>query len=138
MNVAVWKWMLAASLALLIGFPVFAMMVSEMNEVVILRNLDEVGESEETRIWIAEGGRGYSWIRASEDKRWAQLTRRAGRVDIRRRGDWGEYRVREVPGKQAREEVNRATREKYGVADWMIMLLRDASETIPFRLTLTR
>ena len=126
---------LVAIALVLIGFPMTAMILSELDEVVVIKNRAPSGETETTRIWIVDGPDGAAWIRAADDKRWAELTRQVDRVEIRRNGSWQSYLVQEIPGELARTRVNTAMRAKYGLADWMIEQMRDTSRAIPFRVT---
>jgi len=106
--------------------------LSEWGEVVVLRPLgDEPGSG--TRLWVVDLD-GGPWLRASEGKAWAEAAVMAGQAELRRGGTWKRYRVYDVPGPLARNQVNAAMREKYGFSDRFIGWTEDFGQARPIRL----
>ena len=106
--------------------------LSEWGEVVVLRPLgDEPGS--ETRLWVVDLDDG-PWLRGSPDKGWAEAAVMAGQAELRRDGTWNRYRVYDVPGPLARNQVNAAMREKYGFSDRFIGWTEDFGQARPIRL----
>jgi hypothetical protein len=126
----------AGLLALLLVIPIATLVLAELAEVVVIRNVDPPGSPFETRIWIVDDESGHAWLRGGGQKRWTERTIAAETVEIRRREAWGTYRVEEVRGAAARTAVNEAMRDKYGLADRLLEIpYRGWVDAVVFRAT---
>lgn len=100
-------------------------------EVVTLRTQDPGGAFEETRLWVVDVD-GAPWLHSTGPV-WAG--RMAGRptVELDRGGETRRYVAVPVPGPHPR--IDRALREKYGIADRWVRLIAPCNEdTLPVRL----
>ncbi len=106
--------------------------ISERGEVVVIRSTsgDRV---DTTRIWVVDVPEGML-VRGSAGKGWVDAARAATRVELERDGVGHVVRVVAQPGDAARERVNRRMRDKYGLADRLIGLLRDYESAVPLLL----
>jgi hypothetical protein len=120
------------AVGLLLAFPIVAIVLSELAEVVVIHTVDASGEPAETRIWLVEDREGHWWIRGDHQSGWGQRARSHPEVTIQRGGQRQHFRAILVPSQ--REAVTALMREKYGLADWMIAAMRNEDTTIVFRL----
>ena len=100
-------------------------------EVVTLRTQRSDGTWQKTRPWIADVA-GTPWLHSGGAK-W--LARFAGDpvVELERAGEVRSYRAHAAPGPHP--ELDRALREKYGVADrWVRFIAPDGPDTVAVRL----
>jgi F420H(2)-dependent quinone reductase len=101
-------------------------------EVVVLHTYREDGMAQATSLWIVDDHKQL-WLRAGQPgSTWLERLRRQPQVELERGGRVGDYEAVLMPGQ--RDRINRLMREKYGWADWLIGLGRDASRTLPVRL----
>jgi hypothetical protein len=116
--------------ALFVG-SVFA--ASELGgEVVTLISFGPRGSAYHTHLWVVDAD-GSAWLRAGQPgERWLARIRANPHVLLERSGARKRYRA--VPDPAARDRIQALMREKYGLADRYIAMLRDGSRSIPVRL----
>lgn len=127
------KKLVALLAGLLLAFVLVTVLASEAGEVVVIRSASG-GETLETRIWVIDAPDGLL-VRGTEDKQWVLAARRAAEVELERDGIARRYHVIEQTGAEARRHINDLMREKYGLADRLIGLLRDYESTVSLKLT---
>ena len=119
-------------LALALLFLASQYAASESGEVVVLRTLDEVRRSHETRLWVVDRD-GRPWIRAGNaGSGWFVRLQANPEVEVVREGET--LRVRAVPLPEARDRINDLMNEKYGFADSYICFFLPREKKIPVRL----
>ena len=87
---------------------------------VVTRDAD--GDLRETKVWFVLVD-DVAYLRTSRS-RWLENLRRDPRLVLRIEGREYEARVEEVPGDEIVEQVDRATREKYGWQEGAIHIFR--------------
>lgn len=101
-------------------------------EVVELRTIDGIGSTQTTRVWIVED-QGNLWLRAGRSSSgWLERLRVHPKVELVRDGKTTGYDAVAVP--EAGERINALMADKYGVADWLIGLMRNDASVVPVRL----
>ncbi len=116
-----------------LAFVIAVLTASEWGgEVVELRTTDGIGATQTTRLWIVDD-QGNLWLRAGRaSSGWLERVRVHPVVELVRGGTTAEYNASPVP--EAAERINALMAEKYGVADWLIGLLRSRDDVVPVRL----
>jgi hypothetical protein len=123
---------LGALLALLALFVASEFAASESGEVVVLRTLDEAGETHETRLWVVDH-EGRPWLRAGNPGTgWFVRLQARPEVEVVRGRET--LRVRAVPVPEARDRINELVNQKYGFADSYICFFLPREKKIPVRL----
>jgi len=122
-------------LAAILLFPITAMLLSELGEVAVIRGAG-AGDVPETRIWLVETPEGLL-VRGSAGKAWLEAARSASVVELDRDGVARRYTVVEQPGPEARQRLNELMREKYGLADQMVGVMRAYDASVPLLLKQT-
>ena len=101
-------------------------------ENVLLRTAGVDGSTHETRLWVQDLDR-QEWLRAgSPENRWYQRLVERPMVQVKRKGEWRHYRA--IPTPHRTDEISSAMARKYGWADWMTGLIRDANQEVAIRL----
>jgi len=125
---------LAVLVGLLVTMSVGLIVLSELGEVVVIHTELEDGSVRTTRIWIVDADEG-PLVRGTAGKPWVDGIRRQPRVEVERAGERRTWVAVEQPDVEARRHADRLMREKYGIADSAIGLLRDFDTSVCFRLT---
>jgi len=123
------KWLVLLGIAYLIGL----MVASERGgEVVTLSTYLDNGMTTDTSLWVVDR-RQRQWLRAGRpNSEWLGRLREEPRVKLTRDGVEKQYDAVVEPREVA--TINALMAEKYGWADWLISLSRDAAEAVPVRL----
>jgi hypothetical protein len=103
-------------------------------EIVALETRAADGEAVVTRLWVVDDG-GREWLRAgTPGSGW--LARIEANPAVRvTRGDLArDYTAVPVRDPATRDRIHALMREKYGLADRWISLIRDGSGSVPVRL----
>ncbi len=129
------RQLLLVVFVLLAGAGVAIYLLSEYGgEVVVLRTLNNAGETQETHLWLVEDS-GFAWLRAGQPgNRWYQNLRERPEVELVRGEAILSYRAVPVETPEARERIQQRIAEKYGVAETVISWLHDESTLVPIRL----
>ena len=125
---------IAMGLVLLLGLGLglSQLAASESGEVVTLTTVSDTGETVRTRLWVVDHD-GRQWLRSGQpDSGWHTRLTANSAVAVERRGESAEYRA--VPVPDARTDINRLMRAKYGWADAYIDFLFDVGDALPIRL----
>jgi hypothetical protein len=109
------------------------MLASEYGgEVVTLRTTDERGIEYSTSLWVVED-EGSQWLRAgSSDSGWYQRLKARPEITMERNGEVRRYQAQSRPDKTAR--INLLMARDYGLADRLIGIARDESQSVAIRL----
>jgi len=105
----------------------------EQTEVVVLRTFDREGAAHETKMWVVDR-EGVPWVRVANPQRgWFLRLEEDPKAELVRGGTTLAVAARPDDSAQARAEIDRLFREKYGLVDWWYgVLLR--RHPIPIRL----
>ncbi len=120
---------LAVSLALLArGALAFDWAPFEQESVIHLLTHDEDGDARETKVWVVVvAGAGYVRTNASQ---WLENVQRNPELQVKLRGYDYLMRAEEVRDAALRERVEEAFKEKYGLAQRTMSLLRFREPTV--------
>lgn len=120
---------LAVSLALLArGALAFDWAPFEQESVIHLLTHDEDGDVRETKVWVVVvAGAGYVRTNASQ---WLENVQRNPELQVKLRGYDYLMRAEEVRDASLRERVEEAFKEKYGLAQRTMSLLRFREPTV--------
>ncbi len=126
---------LAVLIAAAVLFVLSTFAASEAGEeIVILRTFEADGSPAETRLWVVEDG-GWQWLRAGmPTSGWLLRIGENPAVVVTRAGRTQEYRAVPVREPAVRDRIHALMRERYGLADRWISLVRDGSLSVPVRL----
>ncbi len=126
---------LAVVIAAAVLFVASIFAISEAGEeIVILRTLEADGSPVETRLWVVEDG-GRQWLRAGvPTSGWLLRIEANPAVVVVRAGRAHEYRAVPVRDPAVRDRIHALMRERYGLADRWVSLIRDGSLSVPVRL----
>jgi F420H(2)-dependent quinone reductase len=110
-------------------------LVSESGtEVVTLRTVDAGGSPVETRVWVVDDD-GYAWLRAGlPTVGWLARIEAHPEVEVQRGGRWARFRAVPVHDPAVRDRIHAVIREKYGLPDRFISMIRDGTKSVPIRL----
>lgn len=120
--------LVALAIALVLGHLAF---IELGRDVVTLRTQNEDGSWNKTRLWVV-GYDGASWLH-SKGADWVARFEGSPVVELERNGQIARYTATAEPGAHA--EIDRALREKYGLADRWVRFLAPCDESVvPVRL----
>ncbi len=121
-----------------IAFFGIVILASESGEVITLRTSDGHSELYSTRLWVVDHA-GAEWTRTGHpEKAWFLRILDDPAVELERRGELSARRAVPVSERAVAQGVNRAYKEKYGIADWIVALSGDASKRVVIRLDRTK
>ena len=119
------------------GFFGIVILASESGEVITLRTSSGNSEQHSTRLWVVDHA-GAEWTRTGHpEKAWFLRLLDNPAVELERRGESSARTAVPVSERAVAQGVNRAYKEKYGVADWIVALSGDASKRVVIRLDRT-
>lgn len=109
------------------------MLASEYGgEVVTLWTTDERGIEYSTSLWVVEDA-GSQWLRAgSTDSGWYQRLKARPEIKMERNGELRRYEAQPHPDQTAR--INALMARDYGIADRLVGIARDESQSVAIRL----
>jgi hypothetical protein len=117
-----------------VGFFGIVILASESGEVITLRTSDGASEVYSTRLWVVDHA-GAEWTRTGHpEKAWFLRILKNPGVELERRGESSTRTAVPVSERAVAQGINRAYKEKYGVADWIVALSGDASKRVVIRL----
>ncbi len=120
---------LFAALAALVG--VHFSLIEIGREVVVLRTESSDGTPRETRLWVVDVD-GVPWLHSAGPVWTARMSGRP-EVELKRGDQWHRYVAVARPGEHP--QVDRALRDKYGVADrWVRFIAPCGEDTLAVRL----
>ncbi len=103
-------------------------------EIVVLRTSGADGSPASTRLWVVEDA-GFPWLRAGDSgSGWLQRIENEPQVVVTRGDQDIEYLAIPVRDPAMRDRIHSLMREKYGLADRVVSLLGDRSQSVPVRL----
>lgn len=116
-----------------LGFFAATMLAGDLGgEVVVLTTSGEGGKPHHTSLWVVDDHKQI-WLRAGmPDSAWFERLKATPHVTLEREGVIKNYRA--VPIPKQRERINALMAERYGWADRLIGIMRNAEETVPIRL----
>jgi hypothetical protein len=123
----------AAVVGVLVAASLLLVALSEFGEVVVIHTALEDGTERRTRIWIVDTEEG-PLVRGTAGKPWVDGIRRRSAVEVDRAGERRAWVAVEPEDPSTCRLADRLMREKYGVADRAIALLRDYESSTCFRL----
>lgn len=127
---------LLRSVIILIGVAVTAVLahlalIEVGREVVVLRTVNESGETKSMRLWAVDHD-GAVWLH-SAGEHWHKMFEGDPIVELERHGVAARYKAVAVPGPHP--EIDQALREKYGIADrWVRFISPDDDGVLVVRL----
>lgn len=108
--------------------------LSESGEVVVLETSNADGSARRTRLWIVDAD-GHAWLRAGQPgSPWLANLLARPEVSLERGDATARYRAVPVSDAAALARLHALMAEKYGLADRVTGLMRDASASTPIRL----
>jgi hypothetical protein len=117
-----------------VGFFGIVILASESGEVITLRTSDGHSELYSTRLWVVDHA-GAEWTRTGHpEKAWFLRILDNPVVELERRAELSARMAVPVSERAVAQGVNRAYKEKYGVADWIVAFSDDASKRVVIRL----
>jgi hypothetical protein len=124
-----------ALVVLVVAFVGSIFLVSEIaGEVVTVHTAEPDGGTRSTRLWIVDDD-GYAWLRAGLGRvPWVDQAAAAGHLTMLRNEEEARYRVVLLDDPETRDRVHALMREKYGLFDGYIDLIRDGSGSTAVRL----
>lgn len=125
----------SAVVALVVAFVASIFLVSEIaGEVVSVRTVEPDGATRSTRLWIVDDA-GYAWLRAGMGRvPWVDQAAATGQLTMSRAEKEARYQVVIMDDAETRDRVHALMREKYGIFDRYIDLIRDGSGSAAVRL----
>ncbi|MCB1686336.1 MAG: hypothetical protein KDI31_17695 [Pseudomonadales bacterium] len=100
-------------------------------EVVVLWTTDTSGDRHFRRLWVVDY-EGAVWLHSTGES-WHRLFEEHSTVELDRNGTLEKYSAAAIPGPHP--QIDRALREKYGLADrWVRFLAPDDENTLAVRL----
>jgi hypothetical protein len=131
------RYLLTGAVVLIVlvaGFIGLAMVGAELGGEVIIVHTHTPNGEKRTHLWVVDDA-GFAWLRGSRpvsgwlariDQNPIVLVERGGRL----------IRYRAVPVRQplVRDRIHALMREKYGMADRLVSVLRDPAQSVPVRL----
>ncbi len=127
-----------ALLLSIVGFYGAVILASESGEVIALRTSSGDSEQHSTRLWVVDYA-GAEWTRTGHpEKGWFLRILENPLVDLERKEKWSPRTAVPVYERGVAQGVNRAYKEKYGIADWVVALSGDASRRVVIRLDRTK
>ncbi len=132
------RYLLTAAVVLIVlvaGFFGLVLVASELGgEVITLHTQTASGEEKRTRLWVVDDA-GFAWLRAGmSGSGWLARIERNPIVLVERGGRLIRYRAVPVRQPQVRDRIHALMREKYGMADRLVSVLRDPAQSVPVRL----
>jgi hypothetical protein len=121
----------------IVGFFGTVILASESGEVITLRTSSGDSEQHSTRLWVVDYA-GAEWTRTGHpEKGWFLRILANPVVELERKGQSSPRTAVPVSERAVAQGVNRAYKEKYGIADWIVALSGDASRRVVIRLDQT-
>lgn len=116
-------------------FGVSVLLASELGGEVVKLETADAGEAiVATHLWVVDS-EGRAWLRAGvPSSGWLQRIEANPRVMLTRDGRSARFLAVPVRDAEARDRIHALMREKYGLADRWISLIRDGSRSVPVRL----
>lgn len=127
------RWILGGLAGLALAFVLAVLAASHYGgERVTLRTADAAGGTHTTPLWVVDL-EGRPWLRAGDRASgWVERLRAEPQVELRRDDRWRRYRADLAPART--REVSALMAEKYGLADRLVGLIRDAEASVAIRL----
>ena len=124
----------AASAALLIAFAVATWWALESDGVALIETLAPDGTVRSTHVWHAESD-GELWLEAgTPENPWFEDIQRRPTVTFTAQGRSQRYTAILVDDPAGHVRIRALLRQKYGMRDWWVGLLVDASRSVAVRL----
>ncbi len=131
------RYLLTGAVVLIVlgaGFVGLAMVGAELGGEVIILHTHTVSGEKRTRLWVVDDA-GFAWLRASRPgSGWLARIERNPIVLVERGGRLLRFRGAPVRQPQVRDRIHALMREKYGMADRLVSVLRDPAQSVPVRL----
>jgi hypothetical protein len=131
------RYLLTAAVVLVVlvaGFFGLVLVASELGGEVIILHTQTANGEKRTRLWVVDDA-GFAWVRAGmSGSSWLARIDQNPIVLIERGGRLLRYRAVPVRQPQIRDRIHALMREKYGLADRLVSVLRDPTQSVPVRL----
>ncbi len=110
------------------------LVASELGGEVITLHTQTASGEKRTHLWVVDDA-GVAWLRAGmSGSGWLARIERNPIVLVERGGRLVRYRAVLVRQPQVRDRIHALMREKYGMADRLVSVLRDPAQSVPVRL----
>jgi hypothetical protein len=119
---------------LVAGFFGLVLLASELGGEVITLHTQTANGEKRTHLWVVDDA-GVAWVRAGmSGSGWLARIEWNPIVLVERGGRLIRYRAMPVRQPQVRDRIHALMREKYGMADRLVSVLRDHAQSVPVRL----
>jgi len=110
------------------------LVASELGGEVITLHTQTASGEKRTHLWVVDDA-GVAWLRAGmSGSGWLARIERNPIVLVERGGRLVRYRAVLVRQPQVRDRIHALMREKYGMANRLVSVLRDPAQSVPVRL----
>ena len=121
-------------LVLAVGFVAAIYIASEYGGENVVLHTTQGNADKTTHLWVVDDS-GFQWLRSgTPDSGWLKRIGANPEVTVEREGESRSYRAVPVRDPVVRDRIHALMREKYGVADQLVSLIRDGSLSVPVRL----